>query len=413
MGTSLYDHQKKALEKMKVGSVLCGGVGSGKSRTALAFFIKHICEGSLSKSGKSAETTIKRKVPLYIITIAKKRDNKEWEQECSYFLLSTQEPTLTEVHIDSWNNIGKYVDVENAFFIFDEQRIGGTGKWAQTFVKISRKNQWILLSATPGDTWMDYWAIFVANGHYRNVTDFRRQHVVYKRIQKFLMIDHYVGTRKLERLRSEILIPMHFERKATRHHIFKKVRYDEASYLKASKKRWNVFEERPIENISEACYVFRKVVNTDPSRCVCVMNILKNHPKAIIFYNYDYELEQLKACFDENGYSYSEWNGHRHQEIPRRSEWAYLVQYNAGAEGWNCIETDTVIFFSQTYSFKTLEQSCGRIDRLNTPYTDLFYFHIFSDAPIDLAIKKCLKGKKTFNEKAFVEKCDSREKQPL
>lgn len=391
-----------ALERLRSGSVLCGGVGSGKSRTALMFFVTKICKGNVSRPGRNEFCELKDPVPLYIITTARKRDTAEWEMECAPFLLSTTEESLVPVVIDSWNNIEKYVDVENAFFIFDEQRIVGTGKWAKTFVKIAKKNRWLLLSATPGDTWFDYWAIFVANGFYKNVTDFRQQHVVYKRMVKFPQIERYVGTNKLERLRKEILVTMEDRRETVRHHEWVKVGYDTHIYDKVCKDRWNVDTNQPIGNISEACYMMRKVVNSDPRRCEAVLNIFRNHKKAIIFYNYDYELFLLREVCERHGIVYSEWNGHKHNLIPEEKSWLYLVQYSAGAEGWNCTDTDTIIFFSQNYSYKLMEQACGRIDRINTRFIDLYYFHIFSDASIDKGIRACLKRKKNFNESAFI-----------
>lgn len=401
MGLGLYEHQRKALNSMRSGSVLCGGVGSGKSRTALAFFIKKICNGKLPSASSKEQVEVREIVPLYIITTARKRDTADWVMEGAPFGLSLSDDSICPMQIDSWNNIEKYKDVSNAFFIFDEQRVVSTGKWAMTFVKIAKKNRWILLSATPGDTWIDYWAVFVANGYYKNITDFRRQHVVYKRMAKFPQIERYVDTWKLEKLRNHILVPMDFKRQAVRHYEWVKVGYDKATYDVAWKKRWNVFEDRPLENISEVCHILRKITNSDSKRLIAVDNILSKKPKVIIFYNYDYELEMLRSYLDEKKLQYSEWNGHRHQPLPSSKRWVYLVQYIAGAEGWNCIETDTIIFFSLNYSYKLTEQACGRIDRLNTSYTDLYYFHIFSDAPIDKAIKSCLKRKKTFNEKAF------------
>lgn len=403
MNVSLYEHQRIAVEKMRSGSVLCGGVGSGKSRTALYFFVVKVCGGRVSRPGRNEFSELKNPMPLYIITTARKRDTAEWEMECAPFLISSEEDSLVPLKVDSWNNIEKYKDVENAFFIFDEQRIVGTGKWAKTFVKIAKKNRWVLLSATPGDTWFDYWAIFTANGHYRNVTDFRQQHVIYRVGVKFPQIDHYVGTKRLERLRKEILIPMDFVKKNVRHHQWIKVGYDESSYSLVSDKRWNVDEERPIRNISEACYMMRKVVNSDRRRCDAVANIVESHPRSIIFYNYDYELGMLRELAKEKEWNVGEWNGHRHDPLPSYSSWVYLVQYTAGAEGWNCTETDTTIFYSQNYSYKMMEQACGRIDRINTQYVDLYYYHIFSDASIDRAIRACVKKKKMFNESAFMQ----------
>lgn len=408
MSYGLYEHQRKAMESMRSGSVLCGGVGSGKSRTALAFFISKICEGRIPSPRSTEFPYVKHKVPLYIITTARKRDTGEWEQECAHFLISYGSESLVPVTVDSWNNIEKYKDVEDAFFIFDEQRIVGTGKWAMTFVKIAKKNRWVLLSATPGDTWFDYWAIFVANGYYRNVTDFRRQHVVYRHMAKFPQIERYVDTGKLERHRKEVLIFMDFEREAVRHHEWVKVGYDEETYKVVWKKRWNVYEDKPLENISETCYVMRKVVNSDPRRSIAVENVMRKRKSAIIFYNYNYELDALRILCKGNGWNFAEWNGHKHQPLPEDGTWVYLVQYIAGCEGWNCTTTDTVIFYSQSYSYKMTEQACGRIDRLNTPFTDLYYFHIFSDSSIDKAIRSCLKRKQNFNETAFASKNLSR-----
>ena len=405
MAVNLYEHQKRAVEKMRNGCILCGGVGTGKSRTALAFYVKHICNGDYARKGSKGTIFVNRKVPLYIITTARKRDTLEWENELSHFHLSSSSDSLAPVTVDSWNNIGKYSDVVNAFFIFDEHHLVGTGSWAKTFVKISKKNQWVVLTATPGDVWMDYWAVFVANGFYRNITDFRQQHVVYKRFAKFPKIERYVGTKKLERFRDEILIFMSYEKKASRHHSYVKVGYDEKSYSVVSKEKWNWLLNRPIESVSEGCYLMRKVVNEDPRRVESVRNILSNHPRAIIFYNFDYELEALREMCLADSIEKSEWNGHKHEPIPKGKKWVYLVQYVAGSEGWNCVETDTIIFYSQTYSYKTLEQACGRIDRLNTPFTDLYYYHIFSDSPVDIAIRRCLKNKKIFNEKAFYASC--------
>ncbi len=195
---------------------------------------------------------------------------------------------------------------------------------------------------------------------------------------------------------------MDFKRQTVSHHEDIYVKYDISEYKMAGKNRWNPYKQEPIINAAELCYVWRKIVNTDTSRQIALLEIIEKHPKAIIFYNFDYELELLKQILSE--YEIAEWNGHKHQPIPTGSAWVYLVQYNAGAEGWNCITTDTIVFFSQNYSYKIMSQSAGRIDRMNTPFTDLYYYHLKSRSGIDLAISKALKEKKTFNETRWFNK---------
>lgn len=403
MGSKLYDHQKKAIEQMKNGCILCGGVGSGKSRTALAYYFKH--EGGEF----GGDEYVPMKDPprdLYIITTARKRDTLEWEGELAPFLLSTHpEVSLysNKVVIDSWNNIQKYSNVYGAFFIFDEQRVVGSGAWVKAFLKIAKRNKWILLSATPGDTWQDYIPVFVANGFYKNKTEFIREHVVYSRFTKYPKIDRYINTGRLIRLRNDILVDMDFERKTRSHHEDIFVKYDISKYKDVGRTRWNPYTNKPIVNASELCYTWRKIVNTDESRIVALLEIIEKHPKAIIFYNFDYELELLKDVLGAyDGIKVAEWNGHKHQPVPDGKSWVYLVQYTAGAEGWNCIKTDTIIFYSQNYSYKIMQQSAGRIDRLNTPFRDLYYYHLKSRSGIDLAISRSLKDKKNFNESRYV-----------
>ena len=299
-------------------------------------------------------------------------------------------------------NIGKYKDVKNSFFIFDEQRVVGYGAWTKAFLKIAKVNKWILLSATPGDTWQDYIPVFIANGFYRNKTDFIDQHVVYDWRSKYPKVDRYLNTGRLIRLRNRILVTMEFERHTTSHHQDVPVSYNIPLYKDISRNRWNPWEDRPIETASELCMSWRRVVNSDESRSVAVLEIMEDHPKVIIFYNFDYELDILKNLGYPDGTEVAEWNGHKHQEIPTVDKWVYLVQYTAGCEGWNCITTDTIIFYSQNYSYKVMVQASGRIDRLTTPFSDLYYFHLKSFSGIDLAISKALKKKKNFNEGRFV-----------
>lgn len=396
----MYDYQMEAVQKMKNGCILCGGVGSGKSRTALAYY--YISEGG----ELGTENYIPMGDPprdLYIITTARKRDDKEWEQEMAPFLLSTHSENnlyCNKVIVDSWNKIQSYVNVENAFFIFDEQRVIGSGKWVKAFLAITRRNRWVLLSATPGDTWKDYIPVFIANGFYKNRSEFTREHIVYSPMTSFPKIDHYVNTGKLIRYRNSILVNMNYQHSAELHHEDIYCGYDISKYKEAAKSRWDPFKDEPITNAANLCFVWRKIVNTDESRQKALFELLELHPKAIIFYNFNYELELLKDLL--NGITIAEWNGQKHQLVPSGSKWAYLVQYNAGSEGWNCIETDTIIFYSQNYSYRTMLQAAGRIDRLNTPYKDLYYFHLKSHSGIDAAITKALRSKKDFNESKFV-----------
>lgn len=408
-GVELYDYQLAAVEKMKNGCILCGGVGSGKSRTALAYY--YLQNGGAVECLMGLEDYLPMDDPpkdLYIITTARKRDTLEWEGELLPFLLSVHEDLdfYREGHkvvVDSWNNIKKYAETKDAFFIFDEQRVIGSGAWVKAFLKIAKSNDWILLSATPGDTWEDYIPVFVANGFYKNRTDFIREHVVYSRFTKYPKIDKYINTGKLIRLRNGILVNMDFRRQTISHHEDVYVKYDISKYKDVGRTRWDPFKNEPIINAAGLCYVWRKLVNTDDSRQVALLQILEKHPKAIIFYNFDYELEILKEVCAGNGYEVAEWNGHKHQPVPDCGKmWTYLVQYNAGAEGWNCIKTDTIIFFSQNYSYKIMQQSAGRIDRLNTPYKDLYYYHLKSRSGIDLAISRTLRDKKDFNESRYV-----------
>ena len=390
MAISLRDYQEKAIEQMRNGCILNGGVGSGKSRTALAYYFKE-CGGGWGKQTIKMMTNPR---PLYIITTARKRDQLEWEGEMLPFLLSAT--------VDSWNNIGKYSDVKDAFFIFDEQRVVGYGAWTKAFLEIAKHNRWILLSATPGDTWSDYIPVFIANGFYRNKTEFVREHIVYSRFSKFPKVDRYLNTGRLIKLRNSILIDMEFNRPTISHHEDVYVSYDISLYKDITKTRWDPYENKPIKNASRLCYLLRKVVNSSDSRMVALLEILEKTPKAIIFYNFDYELEMLKdtlSCWE--GVDLAEWNGHKHEPVPDSDKWVYLVQYTAGAEGWNCVKTNTIIFFSQNYSYKIMEQSAGRIDRLNTPYTDLYYYHLKSRSGIDLAISRALTKKKKFNAKQF------------
>lgn len=388
---SLRNYQSDAVAKMKNGCILCGGVGSGKSRTALAYYYKEQ-GGDINKD----VIKLKNPKPLYIITTAQKRDKKEWQDEVVPFLINPN-----EVIVDSWNNIKKYVSVSESFFILDEQRLVGSGAWVKAFYKIAKKNDWILLSATPGDKWLDYVPVFVANGFYKNKTEFQNEHVIWNRFTKFPSIKGYIGTNRLNRYRRQILVDMNFKRDTVSHHNDVIVDYDVLAFRNLEKTRWNVYEKRPIQNAAELCYLQRKLVNSDVSRAEWIEKFASHHNRIIVFYNFDYELEILRSINYGENFVISEWNGHKHEPIPDTSRWIYLVQYTAGCEGWNCIKTNVMIFYSQNYSYKVMEQARGRIDRMNTPYKDLYYYHLKSRAPIDLAISRALCAKKKFNESKY------------
>jgi hypothetical protein len=379
------DHQKKAVGQMKDGCILWGGVGSGKSRAALAYY-----------------TLTDAHEDVYVITTAKKRDSLDWEKEALQFGIG-KEPNATMrgvLTVDSWNNLHKYVDVENAFFIFDEQRLVGSGKWAKSFLKIAKRNRWIMCSATPGDTWMDYVPVFIANGFYRNRTEFKARHVIYRPFRNYPVIERYVEVGTLIKHRNSILVHMPYKKETVRHSKTVWVEYDEKQMAEVAVGRWNVFKEEPIRDRAELYGIMRRVSNSHYSRLEEIRRLIEKHPRLIVFYNFNYELETLRTVGDfflpDFKLPMAEWNGHKHEDIPDTERWLYLVQYAAGSEGWNCVSTDATAFYSLPYSYKFWEQAHGRIDRLNTSFTDLFYYYLRSKAPIDHAIWRSLKAKKSF-----------------
>ena len=404
MAISLFEHQKDAIEKLGSGSILCGGVGSGKSRTAIAYYFLKECEGKMKINGSGGYAPMKNPKDLYIITTARKRDTLEWEQECCPFLLSTDSEVTSgaDVVVDSWNNIQKYKNVKNAFFIFDEQRVVGSGVWVSSFLKIVQNNKWILLTATPGDSWLDYIPVFIANGFYKNRTEFIKRHVVYSSFSKYPKVDRYIEVGRLIRLRNQTTVNMHFQKQTTAHDKTIITDFDKVKFNIAMVNRWNPYEEKPIRDISELCYIMRRIVNSDASRKSAIIELLSLHPKIIVFYNFNYELNILTELAKEPSFTYSQWNGHKHEQIPSSESWLYFVQYFAGAEAWNCIETNCIVFYSQSYSYKTMIQAAGRIDRLNTPYSDLYYYYLRSNSIIDMAIQKALVNKRNFNEHRFL-----------
>lgn len=392
----LRPHQLEALRQMRDGKILWGGVGSGKSKVAAAYYEQE-----------------HRHQDVYVITTAKKRDSKDWEGEFAKIVVGKERNATFHgvLTVDSWNNIDKYRHVKEAFFIFDEQRLVGAGAWVKAFLAIAKQNAWILLSATPGDTWLDYIPVFVANGFYKNRTQFKQEHVIYKPFSKFPKVDRYVGTGKLNNLRNQILVHMRYEKQTVRHEKTLLIKHDEKLVKDVLKNRWHIYDDRPIKDIAELFGVLRRVVNEDFSRVQAIEELLEDHPKIVVFYNFNYELEALRNLGNrlllEKGVEYSEWNGWKHEEIPTADSWLYLVQYVAGAEGWNCVETDTIVFYSLTYSYKLWEQAHGRIDRLNSPFSDLYYYTLRSKAGIDTAIWRSLKAKKNFYPKEVsIEKLD-------
>lgn len=400
----LAQHQLDALNKMHNGCILRGDVGSGKSRTALAYYYFNVCQGSLEVNGKGSRREMKTPRDLFIITTAKKRDDLSWLEEASEFDIvenTETNPSHIRISIDSWNNIKKYKNVYGAFFIFDEQRLVGSGAWVKTFYNIARKNQWILLSATPGDTWKDYIPVFVANGFYRNKTDFNRQHAIYSPYIHG-KVDKYINTGILIRYRNQILVNMKDTRTAVEKHFDVFCMYNKELYRTVKKDRWNPYEKEPIQETGKLCYLERRVTNEDASRVVELTKLLEEHHRTIIFYNFDYELEIIRDLLNSMAIPFKEWNGHKHEPLPEGDEWSYVVQYSAGCEAWNCITTNVIIFYSQNYSYKVMKQSAGRINRMNTPYNELYYYHLRSHSPIDMAINRALTLKQNFNEKAYL-----------
>lgn len=405
MGLKLYKHQLDAIRRTKTGCILNGGTGSGKSLTALGYY--YIQNGGSWDylNGGEYKRMINPK-DIYIITVASKRDKLEWDGELLHIrVIKDQEDSLYPNHkviIDSWNNIQKYISVRNSFFIFDEDRVTGSGAWVKAFYKIAKNNDWIILSATPGDTWEQYIPVFIANGFYRTKTEFEYEHIVFNPYVKWKQTLRYLNTGRLVRLRNKILIDMEFDRHTTQNHNDIYVEYNKASYKEVMESRFDPYKDLPIKQAAGLCYVLRRVVNEDISRQVALLKLLKDYPRAIIFYNFDYERDILLNLDYGEDVEVAEWTGHKHQPIPTGEKWIYLVNYNAGAEGWNTVRTNCVIFYSQNYSYKTMVQAAGRIDRINTSYKDLYYYHLKSRASIDIAISRALKDKKKFNEGKFI-----------
>jgi len=398
--------QIQAVRQLQNGSILAGGVGSGKPLTSLAWYLTSVCNAaSFKKGGSLAKNKVKGSPTLYVITTAKKRDSLEWEEEAARLGLSTDPAcsfTGSSIVVDSWNNIGKYSDREHAVFFFDEQRASGSGRWVKEFLKITRKNTWLLLSATPGDVWMDYLPVFMAHGFFRTRTEFMEDHVIFDRFAKYPKVKRYIGEAKLQRLRRSILVEMPVERHTTRERETVYCDYDRDLYKWVVKNRMDPWTEEPLRDAGGVCRILRKVVSDNDWRSEQAKRILSSNERVIVFYNYNYELDRILAVAESLGLPTAQWNGHRHDAIPAEPRWVYICQYTSAAEGWNCTSTDTVLFWSLNYSWRVTEQCEGRIDRLNTPYSRLKYYFLESHSSIDEAVRRSLSSKKVFNERAFV-----------
>ena len=398
--------QIQAVRQLQNGSILAGGVGSGKTLTSLAWYLTSVCNAaSFKKGGSLVKKKVKGSPTLYVITTAKKRDSLEWEGEAARLGLSTDPAcsfTGSSIVVDSWNNIGKYSDREHAVFFFDEQRASGSGRWVKEFLKITRKNTWLLLSATPGDVWMDYLPVFMAHGFFRTRTEFMEDHVIFDRFAKYPKVKRYIGEAKLQRLRRSILVEMPVERHTTRERETVYCDYDRDLYKWVVKNRMDPWTEEPLRDAGGVCRILRKVVSDNDWRSAQAKRILSSNERVIVFYNYNYELDRILAVAESLGLPTAQWNGHRHDAIPAESRWVYICQYTSAAEGWNCTSTDTVLFWSLNYSWRVTEQCEGRIDRLNTPYSRLRYYFLESHSSIDEAVRRSLSSKKVFNERAFV-----------
>lgn len=404
MVLELYPHQAEAIKKMHNGSILTGDVGTGKSITAIAYYYIHVAKGMPKMKGVDARRMAEPK-DLYIFTTAKKRDSLEWRKDLALFNLGVEEnPQGVKVVIDSWNNIDRYTDIGGAFLIMDEQRLVGSGAWVKSFLKLANKNQWIMLSATPGDTWMDYIPVFVANDYYKNRTEFINRHVEYERFSKYPKVKKYHNVERLEKIRQKLLVDMPYERHTIRKTTTISCDYDKDLMERVMVDRWHVYEQRPLKDIAEMYALMRKIVNSDMSRLGEILKLIEKHPKLIIFYNFNYELEILRTLKTTLGIEVKEWNGQKHEPVPEGDRWLYLVQYTAGSEGWNCTTTDAIAFYSLTYSWRAFSQSKGRTDRLNTPFTELYYYVLRSASKVDQAIWKALMSKKNFNANAWTRK---------
>ena len=381
MSLQLRAEQAQAIKKLKTGSILIGDVGTGKTVTSLSYF-----------SRKAPER------PIMVLTTAKKRNSGEWFEDAMKLSLRT------DMEVDSWNNISKYVNHKGYSFIFDEQRVVGHGKWTKDFLKIAANNDWILLTATPADTYMDLIPVLIANGFYKNRTEFCEKHVRWSPYTRYPKVAGFYSTDILDYYRSQLYVPMPVVKKAVREDHFIDVDFSEEEQTRIKVDRWNPYLDEPVKDAGEMIRLLRQSSNTNWSRYSAVKSICKTTPKVIIFYNLNYELDILRGLAEDLDVPVAEYNGHVHQNIPQADRWVYLVQTQAGAEGWNCIETDTVVFYSLPYSYRAFEQAKGRIDRLNTPYKVLHYYILRSASFIDQSIWRSVRRKKNFQALRFIKR---------
>lgn len=371
--------QRDAVDRMHDGCVLLGRTGSGKTMTALGYWLK-----------------VHAQQDLYVVTTPAKRDAMEWEGDSAKL-----GQYLPPERVVSWNKIKDFEYLESAFVVFDEQRVSGSGKWVKSFLKIAKSNDWILLSATPGDVWIDWLPLFIANGFYRTRTQFTDRHVIWDPHTRYPRIKRYIEEDRLERCQEAICVYLASPNPISRMVHDELVSYDSRKYAEVTRKRWNPFEVRPMMDAGELCRVQRRIVLENVCREEALERLLKGHPRALVFYSYNYELEAIKAVCERLGRSYGQRNGHRHDPVPVSKEpWVYIVQYQS-ADAWNCISTNIAILYSLPYSWRQQEQAMGRIDRMNTPFDELHYYRLMTDSTIDNAILACLDRKETFNERVY------------
>lgn len=305
-----------------------------------------------------------------------------------------------ELEVVSWNKIQDYVD-EDAFFIFDEQRLVGKGAWVKAFWKIAANQPWILLTATPADVWVDLMPVFVANGFFENQTEFNTRHVIWARFVKYPKIDGYYDEHILAQMRDAIYVEMPHPVNAEKFEHHYDVGYNRDEEIVLHRDRWNFYEDQPIGDAAELMRLLRINTNLYPGRLEKLKELIAEHKKVIVFYNLNPELEALRVLHTELDIPVAEWNGHVHQPVPQGESWVYLVQYQAGSEGWNCVTTNHVVSYSYPYSYRNFAQSFGRIDRMNTPFGELHHHVLESRSIFDTGIKKAIRRKKNFQASAF------------